>query len=191
MSENAVQKIRSSLSPEAGKAFYGLVNTFGIHEDDDRLVILAASAMLLQRADELTQRFEDVGPLVAEAPDRVRTAMSGGLTSLDSTISEAVERAVAVALDMMTNEVRSLVRELVVTEMTTASQLRSQSIADEVQRLSRAAQDLANAKPSAGGVSAGNGAAAPAVSWMQRIGFYLGGIATALAIVAAALRAHH
>jgi hypothetical protein len=189
MSDSSVEKIRSALPPDQSKLFFGLVNTFGIHEDDDRLVVLAGVAMLLARADELTARFEDAGPMIAGAPEQVRSALTSGLVSLDSTVSEAIERSVAVTLDMMTNEVRSLVRELVVTEMTAASAMRTQAIQDEVRALSRAAQDVAAGGQ--GGNAAGKATVATDFGWMHRAVWALGGAVVTLLLVLAVLRFHH
>jgi len=96
---------------------------------------------------------------------------------------------VAVTLDMMTNEVRSLVRELVVTEMTAASAMRTQAIRDEVRALSRAAQDVAAGGH--GGNPAGKVTVATGFGWMHRAVWALGGAVVTLLLVLAVLRFHY
>lgn len=187
----SVEKIRSALPAEQSKLFFGLVNTFGIHEDDDRLVILAAMAMLLAKNEDLVSRFEEVAPLIADAPERVKAALANGLVNLDSTVAESIERSVAVTLDMMSNEVRSLVRELVVTEMTAASKLRSQAIEDEARGVRRVFEQMLQDAGGSGGLATAKAAVGGRNPWGDRILWALGGVAVALLIVGAILRFHH
>jgi hypothetical protein len=147
-----LDRIRAALSPEGSKTLYGLVNTFGIREDDDRLVPLAAHAMILERITEVAERLEEVVPMLLDLPQRIQTAIQGGVNNAEETVSEAVERSIAVALDLMTTEVRKLVRELVIAEMTTAGTLRTQAIQHEAEGMRRAAEGLAAERTSRGGV---------------------------------------
>jgi len=139
---SALDKIRGALAPEAGKALFGLCNTFQIREDDDRLVIMAAAAMLIARLEEVTSRFDASSDVLGRSPELVSTAITGGFTGIDERITESVERAVAVTLDMVTTEVRSLVRDLVVAEMTTAAMVRTQAINQEAEALVRKVQEM-------------------------------------------------
>lgn len=147
---SSVAKIQDALPDEQAKLFFRLVNTFGLREDDDRLVVIAAVAMLLTKVETLVTRFESVADAIGHSPEQVRTAIAGGLANLDQAIAEGIEKNIAVTLDMMTNEIRSLVRELVVTETTTAATVRSQAIRDEVAKLTQAAKELALAESGAG-----------------------------------------
>jgi hypothetical protein len=191
-----VERISQSLDDGARKAFLSLVHYLHIDDDDKQLALVAAIAPLVtdlhETAANVDQALEDAKKL----PIEIRRIIDDAMKTLDERAEVIITSKVAAAMELMTQEIRSMARDTAVSEYSAAALLRSQAIKDEVRALQSATEHAIAAgasiapsgdlkAPAEGGNVAGRGASRVPV-W-----FKYGAAVCSGAVFAAMLLHHH
>lgn len=138
-----VDRICAALGPERTIVFKQLLHVFNLKAADPELLVGMAVASMLVDVKELIERTEAMGGTLTDAAKSVSAAMSTGSDSLAEKIDLEVSKAVARALDSMSEELRRLARELALNEVNAAGLARQTAIDQETKALIAAARDYA------------------------------------------------
>ncbi|MHB8139668.1 MAG: hypothetical protein ACYDHD_00175 [Vulcanimicrobiaceae bacterium] len=171
-------EVRRALPEAESKLFFKLLNQYGLSEDDDRFVMLAAVAPMLERLDQISLKLEAGAAAYEGGPKAIADAFRSGSQSLRESVEDTVLKAIGGGVDAMAAEVKAWARDLALSEYNAASQIRSSAIRDEVAGLKATMEQYVQS-----GVTASGGTVSPGGGWLERVSYALVGMGLAVVVM--------
>lgn len=168
--------IRAALPKAEGDLLFRMAHQYGVSENDDRFVMLAAIAPMVSRIEEIGSRLEPLLEVAESLPVQLQASLRAGSEALSERIEMDVLKAIGMGVDTMGQEVRQMARDLALSEFTAGSQTRGAAIREEVAQLRAAIEDYLASGASPTTSATASSSAPPWRGWVIGIGAFVVGL---------------